>query len=133
MPGVFAWPTKGNLIFQFDTPRQISGIRLYVGEDAGSYGMIAYLGAEFGESGQTETGDATMTADAYNADFQPNAWVELSVPPDTETDYIELITESGAEFYEIEILASGPGPTPVKVTSWGELKASARAAISTDR
>ena len=120
--GVFAWPTKGNLIFQFEAPCPIAGLRLYVGADAGAYSAIAYLGVRFGESGQTETGDGTtMVADAYNIDQQPDTWVELAFPPETQTDYIELITESGAEFYEIEILSASE-PTAVQAVSWGQIK-----------
>ena len=120
--GVFAWPTKGNLIFQFDTPRSVAGLRLRVGADAGSYGALAYLGAEFGESGQTETTDESLVADAYDFDFQADTWVELIFPAVAETDYIELMTQSGAEFYEIEILAAAPEPTVVRALSWGQIK-----------
>lgn len=118
----FVWPTKGNLIFQFDAPHPVAGLRLYIGEDAGSYAAVAYLGATFGESGQTETAGAEMVADVYDFDFVANTWVELDFPPDTETDYIELITESGAEIYEIEILTVAPEPTVVKAGTWGEIK-----------
>jgi hypothetical protein len=38
------------------------------------------------------------------------------------TDYIELITQSGAEFYEIEILSTVPAPTQVMAISWGQVK-----------
>ena len=102
--GVFAWETKGNLIFQFETPETVAGIRLRVGSDAGSYAVLAYLGAKYGKSGQTETTDEALVADVYDFDFQPNTWVDLTFPADTVTDYIELVTESGAEFYEIENL-----------------------------
>ena len=120
--GVFIWPTKGNLVFQFDEPQRVSGLRLNVGENAGSYAAVAYLGAQFGESGQTETAGAEMVADVYDFDFATNTWVELPFPPNTETDYIELITESGAEYYEIEILTIAPEPTVVKAGSWGKVK-----------
>ena len=120
--GVFAWPTKGNLVFEFDAPRTVGGLRLRVGSDAGRYAAIAYLGAEFGESGQTETVDGAMVADVYDFDLQSDAWVELVFPPDTVTDYIELITESSAEFYEIEILTASPEPTAVRALSWGQVK-----------
>jgi hypothetical protein len=124
MAEAFIWPTKGNLIFQFDEPRPVAGLRLAIGENAGSYSAIAYLGARFGESGQTEMPPgAEVVADAYDFDFAANTWVELAFPPDTETDYIELITESGAEIYEIEILTVAPEPTAVKAGSWGEIKA----------
>ena len=120
--GVFAWPTKGNLIFQFAAPRSVTGLRLRVGADAGSYGAFAYLGAEFGESGQTETTDESLVADAYDFDFQADTWVNLIFSAVTETDYIELMTQSGAEFYEIEILAAAPEPTVVRALSWGQIK-----------
>ena len=120
--GVFAWPTKGNLIFQFAAPRSVTGLRLRVGADAGSYGAFAYLGAEFGESGQTETTDESLVADAYDFDFQADTWVNLIFSAVTETDYIELMTQSGAEFYEIEILATAPEPTVVRALSWGQIK-----------
>ena len=63
-----------------------------------------------------------MVADVYDFDFQTHTWVDLAFPPDTVTDYIELITESGAEFYEIEILSSSPEPTAVRALSWGQVK-----------
>jgi len=119
---VFAWPTKGNLVFQFDAPRPVDGVRLRVGADAGTYAAIAYLGVEFGESGQTETGDGKMVADVYDFAFEAQTWVELEFPPDTQTDYIELITEAGAEFYEIEILSSATPGTEVRRLSWGQVK-----------
>lgn len=121
-PGIFAWPTKGNLVFQFEAPRRVAGLRLCVGEDAGSYAAVAYLGARFGEGGQTETGDGAMVADAYSLDFRADTWVELAFPPGTRTDYIELITESGAQFYEIEILTPDSEPTAVPRVSWGQVK-----------
>ena len=124
--GVFAWPTKGNLVFQFDQPRPVAGLRLYVGNDAGAYQVTAYLGAHFGESGQTETSGAVVVADTANFDFEENTWVELAFPAGTVSDYIELSTESGAEFYEIEILAPGTDATQVNRLSWGEIKAGAR-------
>ena len=121
-PGIFSWSSKGNLIFQFEEPRQVASLRLCIGGDAGSYVAIAYLGVRFGESGQTETGDGGMVADAYNMDFQSDTWVELAFPQETWTDYIELITESGAQIYEIEILIPGTEPTAVPQASWGWVK-----------
>ena len=122
----FIWPTKGNLIFEFDAPHEVAGVRLYIGSDAGSYAAVAYLGATFGESGQTETAVAEMVADVYDFEYVPNTWVEMAFPADTETDYIELITESGAEIYEIEILTAAPEPTGVTAESWGGIKAGYR-------
>ncbi len=122
-PGLFVWPTKGNLIFQFDTPRPVVELRLCVGADAGSYAVIAYReGAEYGDSGQTETAHGAIFIDVYNSDFLANTWVEIPLPPGTETDYIELMTESGAEFYEVEILTAGSLPTPVPELNWGQIK-----------
>ena len=122
LAGVFAWETKGNLIFQFETPQTVAGIRLRVGSDAGSYAVFAYLGANYGESGQTETTDEALVADVYDFDFLPNTWVDLTFPTDTVTDYIELVTEGGAEFYEIEILSTARAPTAVRAPSWGQIK-----------
>ncbi|MBI93946.1 MAG: hypothetical protein CME05_12170 [Gemmatimonadaceae bacterium] len=81
---VFAWPTKGNLVFQFDAPRPVDGLRSRVGADAGAYAAIAYLSVEFGESGQAETGDGKMVADVYDFAFEAQTWVELEFPPDTD-------------------------------------------------
>ncbi len=100
----------------------MDGVRLRVGADAGTYAAIAYLGVEFGESGQTETGDGKMVADVYDFAFEAQTWVELEFPPDTQTDYVELITEAGAEFYEIEILSSATPGTEVRPLSWGQVK-----------
>ena len=122
LAGVFAWETKGNLTFQFETPQTVAGLRLRVGDDAGSYAAFAYLGAKYGESGQTETTDEALVADVYDFDSQPNTWVDLTFPADTVTDYIELVTESGAEFYEIEILSAAPERTAVRALSWGQIK-----------
>jgi hypothetical protein len=119
---LFAWPNKGNLVFQFGEPRLVEGLRLRVGEDAGSYAAIAYLGARLGESGQTETAEGMMVADAYNQDFSAGVWVELDFPPGTQTDYIELSTESGAEFYEIEIRVPQSSGTEVLEATWGVVK-----------
>jgi hypothetical protein len=121
-PGVFAWPTKGNLVFEFDAPLVIEGVRIRVGADAGSYAAIAYVGARYGESGQTETADGAFVADAYDTDMRSDVWVELAFPADTVTDYIELITESGAQFYEIEITGGRPPSTEVRTHSWGQVK-----------
>ena len=91
--------------------------------DAGSYAVIAYReGAEYGDSGQTETAHGAIFIDVYNSDFLANTWVEIPLPPGTETDYIELMTESGAEFYEVEILTAGSQPTPVPELNWGQIK-----------
>jgi hypothetical protein len=121
-PGAFVWPSKGNLIFQFEAPRLISGVRLCVGGNAGLYVLVAYRGARLGADGQTDTRDAEEIADAFNDEFQENTWVELTFPPDTRADYLELITESGAEFYEIQILSPGNGPTQVESGTWAAVK-----------
>lgn len=117
---LFVWPNKGNLIFQFEEARAVEGVRLCVGSDAGAYGAIAYLGATLGEDGQTQTDGAVMVGDVYNQEFVADTWVELRFAETVEADYIEFITESGAEFYEIEILT--PGPTQVFSPSWGQMK-----------
>ena len=72
-----------------------------------------YGGAELPES---------LVADAYDFDFQADTWVDLIFPAAAETDYIELMTQSGAEFYEIEILSAVPEPTVVRALSWGQIK-----------
>ncbi|MDA0336109.1 MAG: hypothetical protein O2782_13160 [bacterium] len=118
---LFAWPSKGNLVFTFATPRAIDGVRLRVGADAGSYAVLAYLGAAYGETGQTETMADALVADVYDFDYAPDTWVDLPFPPGTVTDYIALVTESGAEFYEVEILSSEPS-TAVMAISWGQVK-----------
>lgn len=118
---LFVWPSKGNLVFEFAAPRAVAGVRLCIGKDAGSYAALAYLGATYGASGQTETTAETLFADVYDAEFLTDGWVELAFPPGTVTDYIELITQSGAEFYEIEILATVPA-TQVMSISWGQVK-----------
>jgi hypothetical protein len=118
----FVWPTKGNLVFQFDRLRPVTKVRLYIGDDAGWYMALAYQGARLGPSGQTETADAQLVADAYNFDEQTNAWVELVFPSITETDYIEVGTQSGAALYEVEIV-SDDGSTAVAGTTWGRAKA----------
>ena len=121
-PGVFAWPTKGNLVFQFEDPRLVAGVRLRIGTDAGSYAAIASLGAVFDSSGQTETTAGSFVADVYDTDFQADHWVELMFPDETLTDYIELMTESGAEIYEVEILSVGQVPSAIPAVSWGAVK-----------
>ena len=89
--------------------------------------MIAYLDARFGKSGRTEMPPgAQVVADAYDSDLAANTWVELAFPPGTETDYIEVITESGADIYEIEILTVVPEPTVAEVEWWGGIKAGSR-------
>lgn len=122
-PGFLAWPNNGNLVFWFDEPRQVSALRLYVGDEAGYYYAVAYLGATFGDTGQTDTMDAELVADAFDYNAERNTWVELTFPPGTETDYIELDTQQGARFYEIEIIGvASQAPTAVQARSWGEVK-----------
>ena len=43
-------------------------------------------------------------------------------PDETLTDYIELMTESGAEIYEVEILSVGQVPSAIPAVSWGAVK-----------
>ena len=119
---LFAWPSKGNLVFPFDTPRPVDGTRLCIGADAGSYAAFAHIGARYGGTGQTELTGESLVADAYDFEYVADVWVELTFPPGTVTDYIELVTESGAEFYEIEILSTTPGSTQVTAISWGKAK-----------
>jgi hypothetical protein len=123
----FVWPNKGSLTFQFEEPRQISGLRVYVGGNGGAYQATGFLGAFMGDDGQTDASQAVVAADTVNFDFAENAWAELPFPPETVLDYIELSTESGAEFYEVEILHGvADGSTAVEQTSWGATKARAR-------
>ena len=120
----FYWPTKGNLVFQFTQPEPVIGVRVYVGSDGGAYQVRAYIGAVFTEEGQTGVGEATLLADAHDASFAKNGWVELAFAGPVETDYLELATDSGAELYEIEILAPpGHRPTAIPQASWAAIKA----------
>ena len=132
-PGAFTWPNKGNLIFQFDRPLRIEGLRLYVGDDAGAYQVRAYVGAEYSAEGQTTLDGAVVLADAHNFDFRKNDWTELLFAEAVETDYLELATESGAVFYEIEILSSVDAVSAVRGASWGHAKASVNGVHGSDR
>jgi len=115
--------SKLNLTFQFDEPRMIAGLRLYVGEDSGAYQAFAYLGATFGDNGQTEVGEgAELVADAVDFEFETGTWVDLTFAASVEADYIELSVESGAEIYEVEILVPGGESTAVEALSWGTVK-----------
>jgi hypothetical protein len=132
-PGAFTWPNKGNLIFQFDRPLRIDGLRLYVGDDAGAYQVMAYSGAEYSVEGQTVLDGAVVLTDAHNFDFRKNNWTELLFAEAVETDYLELATESGAVFHEIEILSSADAVSAVRGTSWGRAKAPANRHHGSDR
>jgi len=115
--------SKLNLTFQFDEPRMIAGLRLYVGEDSGAYQAFAYLGARFGDNGQTEVGEgAELVADAVDFEFATNTWIDLIFAAAIEADYIELSVESGAEVYEVEIFAPGGESTAIEALSWGAVK-----------
>jgi len=119
----FAWPNKGNLTFHFEEPRQVSGLRVYVGENGGGYQATAYLGACLGADGQTDASQAVVVADTVNFDFAENAWAELPFPPETTADFIVLATESGAVFYEVQILSDAAGgPSAVMPATWGAAK-----------
>ena len=122
-PGAFRWPNKGDLIFQFNHPRRVDGVRIYVGEDAGAYQVTAYLGAEYGRNGQTVLENAVILAKAHDFSFRKHGWTDLLFAESVETDYLELATESGAVFYEIQILGSGKVRSSVDRTSWGHIKA----------
>lgn len=121
-PGAFTWPNKGDIVFTFPRPEEIAKIRLFVGDDAGAYQATAYQGAMFGADGQTLTGGATVVTRVENSDFVTNDWVELTFPAGTKTDYIELATNQGAIFYEIEILGPDGSATGVEPYTWGEVK-----------
>ena len=120
--GVFAWPDRGNLVFQFAALHPVSGMRLCVGRDAGAYVAVAYRGARFGTTGQTDGRNAQIVAEAQNSEFQEDTWVTLPFPPGTQADYLELSTDEGAEFYEIEILSEVGESTPIRAESWGAVK-----------
>jgi hypothetical protein len=121
-PAAFVWPARGNLVFQFAVVRPVSGMRLCVGRDAGSYVPVAYRGARFGANGQTDGRGAEVVAEAANAELQENTWVALSFPAGTLADYLELSTDSGAEFYEVEVLTDVAGSTQIEAESWGVVK-----------
>lgn len=122
-PGAFAWPSNGNLSFEFDQVRPIASLRIYVGEDAGQYWLTAYHGVPPGQTGQTSAADAAVVADTSALDQLENTWVEMRFPPGTEADYITVWTESSAIFYEIEILMPESDPSAVEPGSWGTVKA----------
>lgn len=120
--GAFTVETKGNLVFAFGQSRAIDRVRLYVGDNAGRYAAVAYRGARYDtDSGQTDASAAEFVADALDESMAQNAWVELAFPTDTRADYVEVNTQSGATFYEIQILADG-GSTPVQPVSWAAVK-----------
>ncbi len=102
----FIWPGKGNLTFQFEQLQRVAGLRLFVGADGGVYQVTAYQGAYLGKGGQTETSQAKAVGEAVNFELLENTWVELKFERPVEADYLELATESGAIFYEVEILTS---------------------------
>ncbi|MFT5085778.1 MAG: hypothetical protein ACI906_000448 [Candidatus Latescibacterota bacterium] len=116
----FIWPNKGNLVFQFEVPYTVLGLRLRVGADAGLYQVWAYRNAEYGEDGQTAGANMEVLADAVNNKFAENTWVDLLFERAIETDYIELSTSQGAEFFEVEIL--GAEQTAVQQMSWADIK-----------
>ena len=120
--GAFVWPSKGNLIFEFEEARPMAGMRIYVGDDAGYYWIAAYRGAFFGETGQTNAAEAVLVADVNALDQQANTWVEVAFPPESEADYIEMQTQSSAAFYEIEILQPAADPSAVRAVSWAGVK-----------
>lgn len=121
--GAFVWPNKGNLTFALPRPEQVSRLRIYVGDDAGAYQATAYRGASYGDEGQTVVEGATVSARVTNFDFVTGDWVDLAFPAGTTTDYIELSTSQGAQFYEIEIWAEGQVITGIRPQTWGEVKA----------
>ena len=122
-PGAFAWPSDGNLSFQFDEPRPIAALRIYVGEDAGYYWLTAYRSAPPDETGQTNAADAVVVADTSALDLLVNTWVEMPFPPAAEADYVVVRTVDSATFYEIEILMPETDPSAVTPESWGIIKA----------
>lgn len=126
----FIWPNKGNLTLALPRPEEVSKLRIYVGDDAGAYQATAYIGASYGDDGQTVAEGATVSARVTNFDFATNAWVDLPFPAGATTDYIELSTSQGAEFYEIEIWAEGQVITRVRPQTWGEVKV--RVAVDKD-
>ena len=109
--GAFTWASERN---------RVLGLRLRVGADAGLYQAWAYRNAEYGEAGQTAAANMEMLADAVNDQFAENAWVDLLFERAVETDYIELSTSQGAEFFEVEIL--GAEQTAVWQISWADIK-----------
>ena len=102
----FIWPGKGNLTFQFEQLQLVAGLRLFVGADGGVYEVTAYQGAYLDEEGQIETSQARVVGEAVNFELVENSWVELEFEGPVEADFLELATESGAIFYEVEILTS---------------------------
>ena len=77
-----------------------------MGADGGVYEVTAYQGAYLDEEGQIETSQARVVGEAVNFELVENSWVELEFEGPVEADFLELATESGAIFYEVEILTS---------------------------
>lgn len=124
--GAFVWISKGDLTFQFDEVRPVAGLRIYVGADAGKYWATAYRGAFLDDVGQVDTAVAEVAGEASALDMLENTWVDLVFPPEVEADFIELQTERGASFYEVEILQAETDPSAVESVSWGAIKARQR-------
>jgi hypothetical protein len=125
-PGAFAWPNKGNLVFQFERPRRVTAVRIYVGGDAGGYQVRAYRGARLSDEGQTVLDSAAVLATATDFRFEADSWVELPLPAGIVTDYVELVTSSGAIFYEVEIISPADASSSVSPQTWGVIKTQVR-------
>lgn len=102
----FSWPGKGNLTFHFEQLQLVAGLRLFVGADGGVYQVTAYQGAYLDEKGQTVTSQARAVGEVVNFELVENSWVELKFEKPVEADFLELATEAGAIFYEVEILTA---------------------------
>ena len=123
-PQSFTWLSKGILAIELPDSVELREFRVFVGEDAGSYKVRAYLGGKLNPEGVGRSPEGKLVAEVEDASYAKNSWVVMKFPPGTVADNMEFWDFGPAEFYEIQIIvASGEA---VEEKTWGRVKAAFR-------
>ena len=124
----FVWSSKGMLAFEWDQVLPIAQVRVCVGAADSDFEVRTYVGGRLQEDGSTRDPQGERTATVADHSGASNTWIVFDLPAGTQADNLELKTQGPTEIYEVEILADlGPDVTAVRGSSWGRIKAAARA------
>ena len=119
-PGIFKWNNKGFIIFELPDAVPVSEVRINIGEKAGPYTVIFFLGAKLSEDGQTRNPEGEDQGYAFNYDYATHQWVSLKPDAPIVADYVQLDTMGSPDIYEVEILAEEG--TSIQPASWGWIR-----------
>lgn len=117
----FVWPSKGILVFEWDTVHRLDQVRIRLGEADSDFTLMTYIGGKLLDDGASRSPNGELTARLVDDSGASHQWIVMELPAGTYADNLELETRGSTEIYEIEVLAEGTATT-VQGATWSRVK-----------